>query len=545
MLGSRNKYVALDYDRREVRLVAFEYSHRQPVILSMHTAAIPPGTDTADVAAFGAFLRELAEKLKLTGAGAFLLISRAQAVLKSLTLPGGSSQDDLAGMVGFQVKTELPFGADEAVIDFTPAAHWDRPGLAENPDGQTVLVAAVRLPLVTAMHQLCLEARLAPMRLGLRPYANLRSVYRCIQASPGEKVLLVNLTADGAEIDVLCDGSLEFSRVASLPAPEAQGAPAKSPECVNRAVAEVVRCLQSYNAMEQPGSLIGGCLVSGATGLEKPLVEALARQLGVKVELLDVGNGFSVQGGPELSGFSAALGLCAADADEPLPFDFFSPKRQLPPKNTRRRNMLAAAVAGAVVLGAIILATQAAIGARQTKLTALQEENKSLKETNKQLRVLAQRVTEIRTWEGGGFNWLDHLDHLSNTLPPADQLYLTKLGGADDKLLNLDGQSRTPLVVSLLNHDGYQANLKSNTPVNDPLGYNWKFQGQMLLDKAKPVLSTSQPAGRPSNEAAGRTASPAGPAGVKPAAPAAGPAAPNAPGGEGGGAVRPRRGGRP
>lgn len=544
MLGSRNKYVALDYDRREVRLVAFEYSHRQPVILSMHTAAIPPGTDTADVAALGAFLRELVEKLKFTGAGAFLLVSRAQAVLKSLTLPGGSSQDDLAGMVQFQVKTELPFGADEAVMDFTPAAHWDRSTLAENADGQTVLVAAVRLPLVTAMHQLCTQARLTPMRLGLRPYANLRSAYRCIQAAPGEKVLLVNLTADGAEIDVLCDGSLEFSRVASLPELQTPDALANSPQCVSRVVAEVVRCLQSFHAMEQPGSGIGGCLVSGATGMERALVEALTRHLGVKAELLDVGNGFSVQGGPELSGFSAALGLCATDADEPLPFDFFSPKRQLPPKNTRRRNIMAAAVAGAVILGAIILAAQAAIGTRQKTLNALQEENKALTLANKQLTTLAQRVAHIRNWEGEGFNWLDHLDHLSNTLPPADQLYLTKFTGADEEHLGLDGQSRTPLMVSLLNQDGYQANLQSNMPGNDPLGYNWKFKGQLLLDKAKPVLSTSQPVGRPPNEAAGKAAPPAGPAGVKPAAPAAAPAAPIAPG-DAGGTVRPRRGGRP
>jgi hypothetical protein len=176
-------------------------------------------------------------------------------------------------------------------------------------------------------------------------------------------------------------------------------------------------------------------------------------------------------------------------------------------------------------------------------LTALQDDNKSLTDTNKQLKTLAQRVFEVRKWEGEGLNWLDHLDHLSNTLPPADQLYLTKFTGSDGKHLGLEGQSRTPLVVSELNQEGYQANLQSNMPSSDPLGYNWKFKGQLLLDKPKPVLATSQPAGRPANEAPGRSASPAGPAGVKPASPAAGPAAANPPG-ESGAPNRPRRGGR-
>lgn len=515
MLGSHNKFVSLDYDRREVRLVSFEYAHGQPVILSMHASAVPAGLDVNDPVAFGAHLKELVEKLKLGGAGAFLAVGRAQAVLKSLTLPAGCSEEELPNMVSFQVGKELPFGTDEAITDFTLADHWDSGPAEEGQEGQTVLVAAVRLPVVNAAHQLCTEAGLVPMRLGLRPYANLRSVYRCVQVTAGEKVLLVNLTAEGAEIDVLCDGSLEFSRQAGVNIPDKLD-PARA-QAVGRVVAEVVRSLQSFHTMEQPGA-IGGCLVAGHTGLEAAVVKELTAELSVKVEMLDVANGYSVQGGQEVSAFSAALGLCSVDSREPLPFDFFTPKRPRPPRNTRRRNRLLIGAAAAVVLGIIVICTQLAVGARQKELATLREENKKLTDTNKQLKPLAARVGEIKKWSGSNTSWLDHLAHLSNILPSADQLFLKTFAAADEKQIRLEGQSRTPLTVVPLNHDGYTFSPVSSISVTDPLGYVSGFKLQVLLSKPKPEVATSQPVGRPGPEAPATK-----PAGGGPPSPGPGP----------------------
>ena len=111
LLGNK-KLVAIDYDRREVRLVVFEYVRKAPAILALHTFAAPETVDVTDPQVMGAFLRTLIDKLHLRGASALMCLGRSQAVLKSLQLPAASSDDELASMVQFQVNKELPFSAD-------------------------------------------------------------------------------------------------------------------------------------------------------------------------------------------------------------------------------------------------------------------------------------------------------------------------------------------------------------------------------------------------------------------------------------------------
>ena len=197
LLGNK-KLVAIDYDRREVRLVVFEYVRKAPAILALHTFAVPETVDVTDPQAMGAFLRALIDKLHLRGASALMCLGRSQAVLKSLQLPAASSDDELASMVQFQVNKELPFSADEAVVDFTHAEHFDVAEAETGGEGPAVLAAAVRLAAIDAARAICETAGLKLQRLGLRPYANLRAVYRCVRCKPGERILLVNVTAHHA-----------------------------------------------------------------------------------------------------------------------------------------------------------------------------------------------------------------------------------------------------------------------------------------------------------------------------------------------------------
>jgi Tfp pilus assembly PilM family ATPase/Tfp pilus assembly protein PilN len=540
--------VAIDYDRKALRLAVFELSGKEPTILALHSVPAPAGADTSDPAVLGRLLKTMVDRLKLRGSLAMMCVGRGQAVLKTVLLPPGSQESELAAMVQFQVAKELPFGADEAVVDFTVGKHW---GGSEPREGQeapagatTVLAAAIRLPVLDAARQACQDAGLKLVHLGLRPYANLRCVYRCVRVEPGEAILFVDITADEAEIDVLRDQALEFSRTAKLAAPPAAGEAAStngsgSVSPTGRIVAEVVRSLQGYSAAN-PGGKVDACLVAGATGVEKEVVAALTEKLGVHCEQFDPCGGFGIARGPDVTGFGAALGLAAEP--ESLPFDFLYPKRPVPVRDTRKLKMLAAVSAVAVVLGLTFVTRAVVIGGKEQAVTALSEQSSALDKDIIQLTKLADRVKTVQKWQEDDTNWLDQLAHLSNLLPGCEEVYLTsfKAGGGR---ITIQGQAKedrcvTSFATELQSLGGYEVKPKGTLPRADKYGYTAQFTMEIeVTEKAKPIVASTQPVGRPADDAAGKP-QPPGPR------PRVGPAQPNQPNpaAPAGGGVKPNPG---
>lgn len=511
-ISARKKHVAIDYDRQQIRLVVFEYVRKAPAILAMHTLAVPAEVDVADASALGQFLKGFVEKLSLRGAKALMCVGRAQAVLKSLTLPPTADANEIASMVQFQTAQELPFGADEAVVDYTRGPHWDAEQTeATAEEGTTVLAAAARLPVLDAARQICQEAGLDLRRLGLRPYANLRAVYHCVQVRPGERIVFVNLTADEAEIDVMCDETLEFSRSVPISAPngtaeEAEGE--KRAQAVRRAVAEVTRSLHSFHAVQRGGQ-IHGCLVAGATGLEQQLSAALAEPLGVQCELFDPSRGFAVAGGPETSGFGAALGLAAGQAGAAMPFDFLNPKRPALPRDMRK--IWAAVAAAAVVLSVsgFLLARTVYLGRYDADIKASKTAKTKLLKTNKQLEKLQDRVHAVSSWMDEQLNWLDQLAHLSNTLPGAERVYLDSVKCSPGRILLVgrakDRQSVSSFERGLMAMPGYKVRHGATGAVRDEYGYSLKFDLEILISpSARPQVTVERPVGRPADDGAMR-----------------------------------------
>jgi len=501
-LGKR-KHVAIDYDREHVRVVVFEYARKAPTIVSMHTSDVPESLDVSDPAAMGAHLKTLVERLHLIGASALMCVGRARAVLKSLTLPRGTSADELASMVQLQVAQELPFGAEEGIIDFTYGPHWDTDRMeADREEGTTVLAAAVRLADVDAATQICETARLKLKRLGLRPYANVRAVYRCIRTEPGERILFVDLTASEAEIDVMRDETLEFSRsVTTVP-----GGATDPAAGVRRVMLDVRRCLQSFHAVQR-GAEINACLVAGATGLENDLSAALAEGLGVPCQRLDPAGGFALSGGSELSSFTAALGLASGEAGDALPFDFLNPKRPAPARDMRKIWAGAAAGAAVVLIGGIVLSRSICLGQRRDVVRALEAENAALVKDNARLKKLDQRVQTMQDWRESGLHCLDQLAHLSNMLPGAEHVYLERIHCTPGKI-TLSGRAKSREVISafaksVMNMPGYEVRPKSTKAANDKFGYTMHFELEVLVaPEAEPLVLTERPVGRPADDRA-------------------------------------------
>ena len=510
-LFEKKRFVAIDYDRVEVRLVVFDYIRNAPVIRSVHIEPVTEGVDVTDVQAMGQFLRTVVDKLHLRGSAALMCVGRASAVLKSLQLPAASSADELISMVRFQASKELPFSAEEAVIDFTHAEHFDATETEAPEEGVSVLAAAVRLPIVDAAQQICAAAGLKLRRLGLRPYANLRAVYKCTRCADGERILLVSVSADEVEIDVMRDEMLEFSRAATIApsAPDERADGDGRAATIRRAVMEVSRSLQSFLAM-QGGGEVNACLVAGATGMEEEIRASLAKRMSASCELFDPSAGFGLKYGRAISGFGAALGLAAGQAADALPFDFINPKRPAPPRDTRRTKTLAIAAGVMFLIGGVWLARHAYLGGRQTSLSKLKDANGKLVTENKQLKRLEKQVKALEDWRSKDVGWLDQLAHLSNTLPAAERVYLTSLQCNPSGVISISGRARdnrdlTAFQSEQMNREGYKIRPKGSSPIRDAYGYPVQFTLDIEVSpEAKPVIESETFIGRPSDDDAGR-----------------------------------------
>ena len=304
-------FAAVDFDGRQLRVVHAERVGGRTRVLKLAAVSIPPGLDMASAKDVGLLLGSTLKDMRLRNVGVLMNVARAEAVLKPVTLPPGTPQSDLASMVQFQVEKELPFRPEEAVIDFTIESHYDvdaAQGEEVASTGMDVLVAAGRLPVVDHFRQIAEAAGVKLRRLGLRPYANVRCVDACTRRGAKETLLVVHFGADETEIDVLVGSALSFSRSAAVRIPPAEGDPHELAESVRTVTMEVVRSVQSYQAVER-SSRIDSILVAGGTGVEAIAAEELSARLGAPCELFNPTAALGLGQVENPSAFISALGL--------------------------------------------------------------------------------------------------------------------------------------------------------------------------------------------------------------------------------------------
>lgn len=517
------KFVAADFDSRRLRLVEVVCKRGRPSLAALHDAAMPEGLDMDSAEAVGAFLGQVLREHHLSGSRLFMNVPRQQAVLKSLILPPGATRDDMPGMVQFQIAKELPFAVEEAVVDFTTDSHFDPAAAPSAEEGQAVLAAAVRLPVVDRYRKIAEVAGAKLERLGLRPQANLRCVEHCVRRAAGERVVLVNVTAEEAEIDVFADNSLAFSRSAAIRVPSGPEMITRGPEVVRSIVLEVMRSLQSFNATNRGGRL-GGTLVAGDTGLEGAVAEALGKAMQVRCEVFDPAGAMSLQAGGSASGYIAALGMAVVDpANADASFDFVNPKR--PPVRHDRRKIIAiaAVAAAAVVVLAAIIGCTLYIGKLSKEAQRISGNVRELERLNKEVARLKSRADAVARWQGAQIPWMDHVAALTKLLPPPTEAYVTSLQtnyvsarGQERGLLKFTVVANSPDVLEKLEADigavkGYEIEPVTPTRINrDPwsVGFEWQagFEVKLPPDLAVDLAALPGPAERPpDDDSAGRT----------------------------------------
>jgi type IV pilus assembly protein PilM len=526
---------ALDIDGPTLRIAQAEARGEQAVVSRVLTAPLEISTeDRPDPELLGKAVRKALDAARVKPGAVVMGVPRAQVILRTLSLPASDNLGELASMVHLQIGKDLPFRKDDAVIDFRvrPQAQAAPPPPIDSasPDQPPpapkleVLVAVAQLEVVDFYKGVASAAGVKLTGLGLHSYANARCVQACGIAQGREPVALVSLRPGEVIVDVISEGSLAFSRGATVspekhesetPAePPAASLPADAPPApepfnfVDAVTIEVVRSLHSYNGME-PANVVAKVVVTGATGQEEAIVEALQKRLASPVSLLDVAACLQLSGSDrdKASGAMSSVGLALGMGDpNGLPFDFLHPKRPPVQQDLRRIRVLVGAAAAVLAVFGVIGLRSHLINKRLLVQKQVQSDLTAAQKMQPLYRQVRGQYAAIDEWVREGDNWLDHYIYLSGILPGPEEIYVTSLSVGGQGTIRLAVQAKSGEILARLDKQlraaGYEVKPQAITPGSDKHGYDFRSSVELIIPaKMKIDISKVKPPGRPADDA--------------------------------------------
>ncbi len=440
-LGTK-KFVAVDWDARDVRVVSFRARAEGIDLLKAVSVPIPANVSVSDAESLGAFLRQVLRQAKISAKQALLTVPRDRVVLNPLSFPP-TPAEELAAMVRFQVAKELPFAADRATIDFIVNGAFDAKAPCE------LLVAAVRNEEIAYYRDVGREAGLSVQDIGLRPHGNLVAISASGSEVSSGTLLIVEVGPGLTEIDVVRDGVLAFSRAASVSLADlwagrqdrvedsriVSTAVREHPRddatkrAVDAVLMEVTRSYEAYRATD-PSLRVERVIVAGASGIEAELAESLSSRFGVRGELYAPGQALSLteKRSRELRGFSAVLGLAMGHGGHGLAhFDFLHPKRPSSKRSRRMKKAPVAAAAAVLFIAAGVAGRINYVNPELREADRLRKEVSIRKKEAEAVRKFKAKVDAIGDWQRSEQCWPEVLGRLTEAFPPSQEAYATRV----------------------------------------------------------------------------------------------------------------------
>ncbi len=441
-LGNK-RLLAIDWDKKDLRLALVRTKREGIELLKAVSVSIPPEVVVDDAESLGSFLREAIRQSNMSVKSALMTVPREHVVLNTLNLPP-TPEDEMPALVQFQVVKELPFAAEQAVIDFAVSGGHDPKAPC------TALVAAVRSDDLDFFRRLGREAGLTVERVGLRPYANVRAVLANLEDQRDKSLLVVEVGPFLTEIDVFRAGALTFSRAASAPLPELKPTTAEqikdsristlpvqnleaddaTREAVGRLMVEIIRSFEAYRATDAAVS-IDRIVVCGATGVEAELAQALAARFAARTELFSPERslGLAGQRARELRGFSAPIGLAMAhDRPRLETFDFLHPKKPVSRRAKRMKKAPVAALTAVLLIAAVVTAHVRVVKPEQARVAALDAElDELLRPRKRPIERFSEQLTALEDWMDAERRWPEELVALTRSFPLAESAYIKSL----------------------------------------------------------------------------------------------------------------------
>lgn len=166
-----------------------------PVIVRAAQVSLPPGVveagEVRQPEAVAEALRELWSRSGVKTKQVHLGVGNQRVVVREIALPW-LPEKELRDTLAFQVQEFIPMASDEAILDFDPLGEIDQGGRRM----MRILLVAAHEPMVNALVEAALAAKLDPQGIDLTPFAVIRAV------GTGDEGLDLDSAGDEAIIDV-------------------------------------------------------------------------------------------------------------------------------------------------------------------------------------------------------------------------------------------------------------------------------------------------------------------------------------------------------
>ena len=440
------KYLAVDWDRYEARLLCVSAQGSRLSILAAESVALSPEakpTDAETAAEIGTKLRAALDRYNIGQLPTLVSVERTGMELLPLTLPP-AADSELSELVANEVLRESASVAEGAAFDFL--------ALTADPTVARKVLAAVMPPEQRQRIEATLAAaQLHPRRL-LPRFLAAAALFQRLAPPSDEWRLLAHPGAEEVDFLVFRSGRIVFARTARLPAAvddEQRDAWLES---------EIHRTLTVAATETGEGCIVEGVYIFGGHEEYQALCERVRQGLllpahGVNpLERYDLPPDVVIE---HPGRFAALLGMVMDESqNRPPAMDFLHP--HLPPRRVSRGKIGAFAAAAvlvcAVLGGGYVWRNLSQVG-RVNR--ALAEELQQLDQRVHQAAKTRRLASAIEAWQGGDVVWLEELREFSEHFPPArDALVLRMQMNSlpDGGMMVMQGLVRDPALIVRLEY---------------------------------------------------------------------------------------------
>jgi type IV pilus assembly protein PilM len=166
-----------------------------PVVVRAAQVPLPPGVveagEVRQPEAVAEALREVWSRSGVKSKQVHLGVGNQRVVVREVALPW-LPEKELRDTLGFQVQEFIPMASDDAVLDFDPLGEMNQGGRRM----VRILLVAAHRPMVNALVEAALAAKLDPQGIDLTPFAVVRAV------GTGDEGLDLDSSGDEAIVDI-------------------------------------------------------------------------------------------------------------------------------------------------------------------------------------------------------------------------------------------------------------------------------------------------------------------------------------------------------
>ena len=443
-------------------------------LLDWGIVELPPEVDDRDEA-LKKGLEGILSRLPARPAFVTVGLPRSLVTMRSVSMPG-VGEEELKGILDYEVERHIPFPPEEAQYDFQV--------LERNAEKATLLLAAARKEEVGRYLGFLGEAGIKATALGVSTFASLNALFYNEGRAMAPLTTLIDLRDGEAEIGVAKEGVLRYCRYLTL-------GPAPALDVLLPELTGLLAHLGAAGGLQGTGRIA----LSGSGSGRGDLLRHLAQRTGLEVEFLHPFRRIKARGiDPQAAQvLGAAVGLALNGLVAlPLHIDLL-PKELAPPRREPGLAMTFRLLALIVALG-LGYAVSYAIGERRaladltTTVKRVQAEAAKVEQLKEGVTKLGAQAAALEKIDRGEVRKLDLLRELVQILPKGVTLTLFNVDGKEVRIGGSITGSASDL-ISILEESPVFENAQFTSPVARRDAETQEFQIKALLEARKGVRS--------------------------------------------------------